>query len=170
MLAGLLAACVATVLSVWIQFHLTTHARPLLDQALPLNIADPRWSSDWDRRNSFPSDTATLFFALAAVIFVENRLVGLFCFLWSVVIITIPRVIFGWHYPTDLAGALVLGPACVFLFNTIPYLRALFARMLILFEGHLYVVHALLFILLSDASTGFLSLQKLGKDLVHLLG
>jgi undecaprenyl-diphosphatase len=35
MLAGLVATCVATVLSVWIQFHLATHTRPLLDPAIP---------------------------------------------------------------------------------------------------------------------------------------
>src|SRR5262245_26579781 len=44
MLAGLLAVCLATVLSVWLQFHIVTHTRPLLDPALPLKIADPGWT------------------------------------------------------------------------------------------------------------------------------
>ena len=170
MLAGLLAVCLATVLSVWIQFHLSAHTRPSLDPALPLNIVDPEWSLHWDRRYSFPSDTATLFFALATVILLEKRLVGLFCFLWVAAIIAIPRVIFGLHYPTDIAGSLVLGPACVFLFNAIPYPRALFERALILFEDRMYIVHALLFTFLNDASILFQSLQKLGKNLVQLIG
>jgi undecaprenyl-diphosphatase len=163
MLAGLLATCVATGLSLWVQFHLATHTRPLLDPAIPLNIADPRWSLDWDRRNSFPSDTSTLYFALATVIFLEKRLVGLFCLLWVAVIIAVPRVIFGWHYPSDIVGSLVLALACVLLFNTVPYLRALFERILILFESRMYIVHALLFIFLMEAFEVFLSLQKLGK-------
>jgi len=68
MLSGLFAVCVATVLSVWLQHYLDTHTRPILDQALHLKVADPVWTTIWDRTDSFPSDTATLFFALATVI------------------------------------------------------------------------------------------------------
>jgi membrane-associated phospholipid phosphatase len=170
MLAGLLATCMATVFSAWMQFHLATHTRPLLDPAIPLNIVDPQWSQGWDRKDSFPSDTATLFFALATVIFLENRLVGLICLLWAAVIIAIPRVIFGYHYPTDIAGSLALGLASVLLFNTVPYVRTLFERTLTLFERRMHIVHALLFMFLMEASGLFSSLQKLGKALVQLLG
>jgi membrane-associated phospholipid phosphatase len=170
MLVGFFAVCLATLLSVWIQFHLATHTRPLLDPALPLNIVDQRWSLDWDHRDSFPSDTATLFFALATVIFLESRLVGLFCFLWVAAIIAVPRVIFGWHYPTDIVGSLALGTGIVVLFTAIPYPRLLFERMLILFEDHMYIIHALLFVFLSEVSDLFFSFQKLGKNLVQLLG
>ncbi|MBR0824859.1 phosphatase PAP2 family protein [Bradyrhizobium manausense] len=166
MLAGFLATCVATVLSVWMQFHLATHTRPLLDPAIPLNFAAPSW--DWDRRNSFPSDTSTLFFALATVIFLENRLVGLFCLVWVAVVVAVPRVIFAWHYPTDIVGSLVWGLACVLLFST--YLRTLFERTLILFEHRMYIVHALVLMFLIEASDLFLSLQSLGKILVQLAG
>jgi hypothetical protein len=92
MLAGLLAVCFATILSVWLQFHTNVHTRPLLDPALHLENVIP---FTLDRANSFPSDTATLFFGLAAVVFIEYRLVGLFCFVWVAAIIAIPRVIFG---------------------------------------------------------------------------
>jgi membrane-associated phospholipid phosphatase len=171
MLAGLLAVCLATVLSVWIQFHLAVHTRPILDPALHLKIiVDPRSSVVWDRTSSFPSDTATLFFGLATVIFLEKRLVGFFCFLWVAAIIAVPRVIFAWHYPSDIVGSLVLGPACVFLINAISYPRMLFERMLMLFEGRMYIVHAFLFIFLSDASILFTSLQEVGKKLARALG
>ena len=163
MLAGFLATCVATILSVWMQFHLATHTRPLLDPTIPLNIIEPHWRLDWDRRGSFPSDIATLYFALATVILLENRLVGLFCLVWVAVIIAVPRVIFGWHYPSDIVGSLALALACVLLFNSIPYLRALFARLLIAFEGRMYIVHALVVIFLMEAFEVFESLQKFAK-------
>jgi membrane-associated phospholipid phosphatase len=134
-----------------------------LDPAIPLNIADPQWSLNWDRQGSFPSDLSTMYFALATVIFLENRLVGLFCLVWVAVIIAVPRVIFGWHYPTDILGSLVLGPACVLLLNTVPYLRALFERTLILFERHMYIVHALVFIFLFEAFEVFASVRNLAK-------
>jgi undecaprenyl-diphosphatase len=41
--------------------------------------------------------------------------------------------------------------------------------MLTRFEGRMYVVHALLFVVLAEASNLFLSLQALGKELVRLL-
>jgi membrane-associated phospholipid phosphatase len=165
MLAGLLAICLATVLSAWLQFHIVTHTRPVADPALHLKIADPRWSLNWDRLASFPSDTATLYFSLVTVIILENRLLGLFCFLWVTAIIAVPRVVFGWHYPSDILGSLVLGPGCVFLFNKIPYLGALFERVLKLFEGRMYVVHALLFVFLAERSTCFKACSKLEKTL-----
>ena len=167
MLAGLLAVCLATMLSVWLQFHVAVHTRPILDPALHLQTVIPPWT--WDRMSSFPSDTATLFFGLAAVVFVEQRLVGLFCFVWVAVIIAIPRVIFGFHYASDIIGSLVLVSACVFIFAGSPYPRRLFDRALMLFEGRMYIVHALLFVFLAEASNLFLSLEALGKELVRLL-
>jgi len=167
MLAGLLAVCLATMLSVWSQFHTAVHIRPILDLAIPLDTVIPR--TPWDRTNSFPSDTATLFFSLAAVVFVEKRTIGLLCFVWVAAIVAIPRVIVGFHYPSDIIGALVLGPALVFSFATLPYPRGLFERALRWFEGRLYIVHALLFIFLAEAFDLFPSLQALGKVLARLL-
>jgi undecaprenyl-diphosphatase len=167
MLAGLLAVCLATVLSVWLQLHLAPHIRPLVDPALDLKIFDPQWSLiNWDHKGSFPSDTATLFFGLATVIFLETRLVGLICFCWVVAMIAVPRVAFGWHYPSDIVGALVLGPAVVLLFNKIPYPRLLIERGLILFKDRMYIVHALLFVFLTEAFNSFQSLQQLGRQLL----
>jgi undecaprenyl-diphosphatase len=168
MLAGLLAVCLGTILSVWLQFHIAVHTRPILDPALHLENVIPLGT--WDRASSFPSDTATLYFGLAAVVFVEERLVGLFCFVWVAVIISIPRVIFGFHYASDIIGSLVLGSAGVFIFAKSPYPRRLFERTLMLFKGRMYIVHALLFVFLAEASNVFVSLQALGKELVRLLG
>ncbi|WP_247451468.1 phosphatase PAP2 family protein [Bradyrhizobium sp. 180] len=151
------------------QFHLASHTRPLLDPALQLKIIDDhRWRVIWDRTGSFPSDTATLFFALATVILLENRLAGLFCFVWTAAVISLPRVIFAWHYPSDIMGSLILGPTCVLLFSAVPYPRIMFERVLSWFEGRMYIVHALLFTFLSDATNLFQSLQQVGKSLVRM--
>jgi len=167
MLAGLSAVCLATIFSVWAQFHIDVHTRPILDPALHLQAVIPPWT--WDRTSSFPSDTATLFFGLAAVVFIEERLVGLFCFVWVALIIAIPRVIFGFHYPSDIVGSLVLGSTCVFIVAGSAYPRNLFDRALTWFEDRMYIVHALLFVFLAEASNLFLSLQALGKELVRLI-
>jgi membrane-associated phospholipid phosphatase len=161
MLAGLSATCLAVLLSFWLQHHITPHIRPLLDPALHLTIADPQWATRFGRQGSFPSDTATLFFSLAAIIFLENRLVGCLCFLWTLVIIGGIRVVFGWHYPSDIVGSLILGPALVYLFINIPYLVPLFERALKFFESRMYIVHALLFIFLTDAYNLFNGFERM---------
>jgi undecaprenyl-diphosphatase len=141
-----------------------------VDPALHLKIFDPQWSLiNWDRKGSFPSDTATLFFALATVIFLEARLVGLICFCWVAAMIAVPKVIFGYHYPSDIVGSLVLGPAVVLLFNKISYARLLIERGLMLFEDSTYIVHALFFLFLTEAFNLFGSLQHLGRQLVRSL-
>jgi undecaprenyl-diphosphatase len=170
MLAGLLAICVATVLSVWCQFHLNIHLRPLLDKSVSLKIVNPLWATFWDRSGSFPSDTATLFFGLSTVVYLEDRLVGLLCFVWTAAIICLPRVMFGWHYPSDIIGGLILGAGLVLLFEKIPYLRMPFERLLIIFGSRTYLVHAFLFTFLAEASNLFSSLQHIGKlfaQMVH---
>src|SRR5882757_7359799 len=159
MLLGLLAVCLTTALSVWLQYHLTTHIRPLLDLTLPLKVVDPAWRIIWDRTGSFPSDTATLFFGLVTVIFLENRLIGLFCFLWTIAIIALPRVIFGFHNPSDIFGAMILGSGGVLLFSKIPFLRMQIERTLVWFEGRMYLVHALLFVYLAETYNMFRSVE-----------
>ena len=141
----------------------------MLDPALHLNIADPQWAEIFNRLGSFPSDTSTLFFSLAAIIFVENRLVGCFCFLWVLAIIGVPRVVFGWHYPSDIVGGLILGPACVYLFIKIPYVAPLSERALKSFQSRMYIVHALLFVFLADASNLFIGLQLIKLLLLNSL-
>jgi membrane-associated phospholipid phosphatase len=143
-LTSLASAPTARSLLVWLQFHVAIHTVQFWTQHF---IWKPSFHHErGDRMSSFPSDTATLFFGLAAVVFVEQRLVGLFCFVWVAVIIAIPRVIFGFHYASDIIGSLVLASVCVFIFAKIPYPRRLFERTLMLFEGRMYIVHALLFV------------------------
>jgi undecaprenyl-diphosphatase len=137
-----------------------------LDPALHLETVIPAWT--WDPMSSFPSDTAALLFGLAAVVFVEQRLVGLFCFVWVAAMIAIPRVIFGFHYASDIIGSPILACACVFIAKS-PYPRSLFERTLMLFEGRMYIVHAVLFVFLAQASNLFLSLKALRRELVRLL-
>jgi undecaprenyl-diphosphatase len=124
----------------------------------------------WDRLGSFPSDTATLFFALGTIILIENRLMGVLCFVWAMMTAGLARVALGYHYPSDIMGSLVLGPAIVCLFESIPYLRALVERCLSLFHSRAYIVHALLFLFLAEAENLFLGFQGVLKYLKYLSG
>jgi undecaprenyl-diphosphatase len=104
-LAGLL---VALILARWLQNHGPFHARPLSDQALGLKrfIADDyNYFRKW---NSFPSDHAVQFFAMSYAIATRKVWAGLCAFAWTLLIILLPRLYFGYHYPSDIITGAVL--------------------------------------------------------------
>jgi undecaprenyl-diphosphatase len=70
----------------------------------------PNVGIDWMQPiHSFPSDHAAFFGALATGIFLANRRWGIFAFVWTLVVIDLPGVYAGAHYPSDILAGLVLG-------------------------------------------------------------
>jgi membrane-associated phospholipid phosphatase len=61
--------------------------------------------------NSFPSQSATLYMAVATGIFAENKIVGSILGLMVPMFIALPRVYVGGHYPSDILAGLILGLA-----------------------------------------------------------
>jgi undecaprenyl-diphosphatase len=67
-------------------------------------------SIDWMQPiHSFPSDHAAFFAAIATGIFLANRRWGIFAFIWTLVVIDLPRIYAGAHYPSDVLAGLALG-------------------------------------------------------------
>ncbi|WP_407148790.1 phosphatase PAP2 family protein [Bradyrhizobium sp. ORS 86] len=104
-----LAATIASLLlTKIIRFYLPFRLRPIHDPAvgftLPYNVStETLWN--W---GSFPSDTSAFEFALAVGVFMIWRRWGWLAILYSLVVISIPRVYLGYHYPSDIvAGALI---------------------------------------------------------------
>jgi membrane-associated phospholipid phosphatase len=71
--------------------------------------------------SSFPSDHAVLYFALATTIFLVSRRAGIFAYCFAFLVVCMPRIYLGLHYPSDvLAGELIgVGAACLFARKTI---------------------------------------------------
>ncbi len=63
---------------------------------------------DW---SSFPSDTASLFFALSFGILRLSRPLGAALMAYSAIWICLPRIYLGIHYPSDILAGAVLGIA-----------------------------------------------------------
>lgn len=91
-----------------LQVLLPIHQRPVLaDLGMPFPETgfDATSLSNW---NSFPSDHSVFFFALATGLWAVNRTAGMIALLWTALIIDLPRMYLGIHYPSDIvAGALV---------------------------------------------------------------
>ena len=67
--------------------------------------------------NSFPSDHAVLFFALATGFWFVSRRLGILAFAYAAVIVALPRVYLGYHSPSDILGGALIGISIVSLGN-----------------------------------------------------
>jgi undecaprenyl-diphosphatase len=113
-LLRVLTGSIATVaLSRILQLALHVHQRPIV-AGLGLNFPsfmEPEWaSSSW---NSFPSDHSMLFFSLSTGLWMIDRRIGAFGFAWTMLIIDLPRVYLGIHYPSDVIAGAALGVLCM---------------------------------------------------------
>ncbi|WP_176556284.1 phosphatase PAP2 family protein [Rubellimicrobium rubrum] len=122
LLATVLVACAAIAigraLALWLPFRL----RPIHTEGLALKTPQGfDAAGTLDGWSSMPSDHAVLFFALATGIFAVHRTLGSLAFLHAAMVVSLPRVVVGVHYPSDiLVGALagvtvaaLLGPVFV---------------------------------------------------------
>jgi|tagenome__1003787_1003787.scaffolds.fasta_scaffold20708806_1 membrane-associated phospholipid phosphatase len=92
-----------------LQIGLHVHQRPLLSNlGLPFPVtAFPTESlSAW---NSFPSDHVMIFFALGTGLWSINRKVGAITFVWTLIVVGLPRIYLGIHYPSDVIFGALFG-------------------------------------------------------------
>lgn len=102
--SSLIAEFVTRAVSFLTPFRFRPEHDHNLNFILPYN-APPGTMDGW---SSFPSDHASLYFALSTGLFFISRKVGIFAFLYTVIFIALPRTYMGLHYPSDLiAGALI---------------------------------------------------------------
>ena len=114
LICGLAAMCLATLACVALQTVLDVHVRPVLDPALGIDPANAPEFQVWltgDHGNSFPSDTATLYFGLATIVLLERRALGIAALCWTFLVVALPRVYFGYHYPSDILAGWLGGSA-----------------------------------------------------------
>ena len=94
-----------------LQVGLPLRMRPMHDAAL--GLAQPAFTSHemlggW---SSFPSDHAAIFGAAVCMVFAVSRPLGVLATLHVIILVLLPRLYVGVHYPTDLIGGFLLGVA-----------------------------------------------------------
>ena len=101
----------ALILARATQMLLPGRLRPINDPTLPFVAPSGLGYERLEHWNSFPSDHAVIYSAIATVIWLRNRWLGALAFAWTLAVGSLPRLYFGLHYPTDVAGGVVLGTA-----------------------------------------------------------
>lgn len=160
---GGMAAVLAGFLSRLLQLCLPFHLRPLYNA--DLNLTPPIGvGSDLNHWNSFPSDHASLFFALATLIWINDRRLGTLALFWAAIVSSM-RVYLGYHYPTDILGGAALGICLVIVSQRLPLSRGIFR----ILEWERYApssFYAVAFIASYQAGTLFNDARAIG----HLVG
>ncbi len=174
LLSGFFVVIVTVGLTRALAASLPFRTRPLATPSLELVRA---WEfshgglSEW---SSFPSDHASLAGALSVLIFLVSRRLGVFAFTWSLLVILLPRVIHGIHWPSDVLAGLILGGTTMALLAPWLARRRILGRCLRLEDKHPMLWNALLFLYLYQIATLFdgarLLLWLLGSSLERLLG
>jgi len=135
----------------------------------------PPYDIDWTDliENAFPSDHAVLGFALVAIIWGASRRLGLVALAWAVLGVCVPRIVFGFHWPTDLIGGALIGVGGVLLARWAqlpPVLWTWLARL----ERRAPVVVLLgLFLIGYECMTSFDSTRRalrMGRDVARAVG
>jgi membrane-associated phospholipid phosphatase len=169
-LLGFIACIVGVVISVFCQTHLHLHIRPIFDDHLGIvNVL--KWTKDSANRRiySFPSDTATLYFALVMIILLENKKLGFILFIWAIITAGICRVAVGIHYPSDIIGGIILGSGLVLAFSTVKKVNMRVAKLISRYDPKFIKLNIFIFLFAAEAYNQFPGLTQLFYIVVQLL-
>jgi undecaprenyl-diphosphatase len=115
--AGLVAALtIARTLQIFLPGRNRPIHEPSIGFVLPQG-SDPHILEHW---NSFPSDHAVIFFAIATAIWMRSRLWGGFAYLWVLLLACLTRVYLGYHYPSDVVAGAAVGTALMAAVYAVP--------------------------------------------------
>ena len=144
--ASFAAAAAALALSSFVQLVLPFRPRPIHNLAMLVRNPIGMPSDVMSEWSSFPSDHATLFFALATGLSLVSWRLGIAAFAYVTLVIALPRVYLGWHYPTDILGGAVLGCGLASVAEQ-PAIRERLGRPVLAWAGvHPQAFHAIFFL------------------------
>ncbi|MDD3370214.1 MAG: phosphatase PAP2 family protein [Alphaproteobacteria bacterium] len=143
-----------------LQDLLSVHIRPIAAD-LGLNFS-PRLLAVKAFRpvNSFPSDHAVYFCALATGFWKLDKRIGLVVFLWTILGICIPRVYLGVHYPSDIVAGCLLGVAWMLAFDKLAFIHAAARRILVWGKVHQALFYWFAFLLTANADQLFDDIRR----------
>jgi undecaprenyl-diphosphatase len=118
MVATLLGTFVAMFFARILPKVLPFRSRPINDELLQLKEPIGLNKEIFDSMSSFPSDHATLFFALVGGIFYISKRWGYAALLYTIIFIAFPRLYLGLHYLSDIIGGAIIGLIVIAFFNT----------------------------------------------------
>jgi undecaprenyl-diphosphatase len=142
--------------------------RPFLNDALTLVQPEGFNSNHFDSLSSFPSDHATLFFALAFGFLAVSKKVGYLALAYTFFLIVMPRVIIGAHYFTDVVAGGLIGMLVVYCMQQSKLVQAQAERIYALETKLPQLFYMVFFIACYQAADLFIHLRNIARFLIKL--
>jgi undecaprenyl-diphosphatase len=164
--AGLIATCIAAMVSRGIQVLLPIHAHPFRVDAI--HFIHPRSAPvEYWNLSSFPSGHGAVLFGVAMVIAIIRPRLALVAFAWASLVM-LSGIYQGIHFPTDIMGAAGLGVAFVCASQLPAILKSclVFTRWATERAG---VFYAAAFIATFEVSLLFDDIREVGREFTKVL-
>jgi undecaprenyl-diphosphatase len=162
--SGFIALVAGRLLAHYLPFRLRPMYEPALRALYPeANVDEPvlrMWSA-------FPSDHSMLWCAVAMGIFLASRPVGTYALFHAVVLIGLPRIYLGLHYPTDVLAGTALGITCAMNLRAIR--TRVCAPVLAFAQRYPGVFYGTAFVLSFELATQFGELRVLAHDMTQVM-
>jgi undecaprenyl-diphosphatase len=163
LLATVFSIVVARGLALTLPFRLRPLHNPDIGYRLPYSL-QPDILINW---SSFPSDHATTYLCLAGILWMVSRRLGAIAVLYALLVIDLPRIYAGIHYPTDILAGGVIGLAVASL-ALLPKLRAAVAAPVMHWkESHPLLFHCCFFLCLFEIGELFATVRNFGTLAIH---
>lgn len=166
----LLACFIAMAFARGLALVLPYRARPMHEPGLSFKLPHEQLSGALEGWSSMPSDHAALYMALAAGIWTISRPIGTLALLWAALMICLPRLYLGLHYPSDLAAGAAIGIASVWLCTRPALERQLAAPMLAWRSAQPGLFLAVMFLVTLQIATVFESARHAGGAAAKFAG
>jgi undecaprenyl-diphosphatase len=162
---AIVAIAVGRALALLLPFRLRPYENPAIHFVIPYGQRVDLlrgWSS-------FPSDHAMLFFELAIGMLYVSRAAGLLLLAHAVLVVSLPRLYLGLHYPTDILAGAFIGAATAVAMNS-TRLRESVPRPLLKFhERSPALFYGTMFIVTAQIAAMFWDLRSLAQTLMRIL-
>jgi undecaprenyl-diphosphatase len=172
--AALIAAIVALAVNRALAVALPFRVRPMYAGGIGYHPPSIDFAMNLERWSSFPSDTATYWFALSCGVFRLNRVLGVAAMLYAALWMCLVRLYLGIHYPSDLLAGAMLGVVAVWaiawlLARQRRLADALMTRLGAAERDHPQLFYAVAFIVSFELTMMFGDLRDMVRAATHLL-
>jgi membrane-associated phospholipid phosphatase len=169
-LLGILATCLSLGISVYFQTNINIHLRPIFDNTIDIvNVLGKDNTDVGGRLYSLPSDTATAYVAISTIIFLQNRKLGIGCFLWNLLTVGVARVAIGMHYPSDIVTGFMLAFVMVYALSSIKFAQNIIQELMKKYDTKSYFFNAIVLLFSAEAYGLFPGLQEVYEFAKRLL-
>ena len=167
LMSSIIAALTGRLLTLVLPFRLRPGYDPSLSFLVPSGVEPDLLYKGW---SSFPSDHAVLLCSLVAGIIIAHRFIGMACLIYVFIVVGLPRVYLGMHYPTDFIAGAIIGMAIGFIANTRGVRKTISRPFLVFYEKYPGLFYVVFFLISVQIITMFADLRMLMMYLLKFMG